>query len=104
MCNDVNQNSDNKKYHKSGFKDLFEISTIVLASIFSGFILGLLFAPQSGLKTRKIIVEKVKDIIDRGKFTLAEARVMGEDLLEKSKKKVDKVSAIIKDKDRTGKR
>ncbi len=103
MCNN-NQGSDNKQYNKSGIKDLFEISTIVLASIFSGFILGLLFAPQSGLKSRKIIVEKIKDIIDRGKFTLAEVRVIGEDLLGKSKKKVDEVSTIIKGTDGAGKR
>ncbi len=96
MKKDINQNSNNKQYHKSGIKDLFEISTIILASIFSGFVLGLLFAPQSGIKTRKMVAEKLKDIIDRGKFTLAEARVMGEDLLDKSKKKVDEVSTIIK--------
>lgn len=99
MQEDVNQNSDNKQYHKSGAKDLFEISTVILASIFSGFVLGLLFAPQSGFRTRKIVAEKVKGIVDRIKFTLAEARVIGEDLLDKSKKKVDEVSNIIRSED-----
>lgn len=102
MCNDDNKDSDNKRYHKSSTRDLFDISTIFLASIFSGFILGLLFAPRSGLKTRKIINEKLKDIIDRGKFTLVEAKAIGKDLLNKSKKKVDRVSTIIKGIDETG--
>ncbi len=91
-----NRNSNYKQYRKSEVKSLFEILTIVLISIFSGFILGLLFAPQSGLKTRKKVTEKLKDIIDRGKFTLAEVKVMSEELLDKSKKKVGKVSSIIK--------
>ena len=101
MFENSNPGSGNEKHQKSGSRDLLGILIIILISIFCGFILGFLFAPQSGLKTRKKIVEKMKDIIDRGKFTLAEARVIGEELLEKSKGKVGKVSSKIKGKSQT---
>jgi gas vesicle protein len=96
MCENSNSGFGNDRHHKSTGKDLLEVLMIILISVFSGFILGLLFAPQSGLKTRKKLVEKLKDIIDRGKFTLAEAKVMSEELLEKSKEKVGKVSSKIR--------
>jgi len=92
---DFNNNQSNQ-YHRSGIKDFCEVLTVILISIFSGFVLGLLFAPQSGLKTRKKVIEKLKDIIDRGKFTITEAKVVGEELLEKGKEKVGKVSSFIK--------
>lgn len=100
MCNDIKKDKNNRQYHKSTVKDLFEILIIILISIFSGYIIGLLFAPQSGLKTRKKVVEKLKDIIDRGKFTLAEARVIGEELFDKGKEKVSRVSSTIKDEEK----
>ncbi len=100
MSNDVNKNSGNEQYHKSGVVDFFEISIVILISIFSGFILGLLFAPQSGLKTRAKVAEKARDAADKLKFTLAEVRVMGEEFLEKSIKKVSEVSSAIKGGDR----
>jgi gas vesicle protein len=49
---------------------------IIMLSMFAGFILGLLFAPQSGRKFRKDLAIKLKDLIDRGKFTLVEAKVI----------------------------
>ena len=71
---------------------------IIAFSMFAGFILGLLFAPQSGRKFRKDLAIKLKDLIDRGKFTLVEAKVIGEELFEKGKDKVDEVTSIIKGK------
>ncbi len=99
MCNN-NSGPESNEHSKSVGKDLTEVLIIVSISIFSGFILGLLFAPQSGLKTRKNLIEKLKDIIDRVKFTLAEAKVMGGELLEKGKEKASKVSSKIKGKNR----
>ncbi len=99
MCNN-NSGPRSDKNSKSVGKDLAEILIIVSISIFSGFILGLLFAPQSGLKTRKNLIKKLKDIIDRGKFTLVEAKVMGGELLEKGKEKASKISSKIKGKNR----
>ena len=90
--------SDNEK---SVGKSLTEIFTLISVSVLSGFILGLLFAPQSGLKTRKKLAEKIKDIVDRGKFAMIEAKVFSEELLEKGKEKVEKVSSKIKGKSKS---
>ena len=60
--------------------------------------MGLLFAPQSGLKTRNILNKKIKELQDRSRFALLEARVMGEEILEKSIEKTEKVSSKIKNK------
>ncbi len=88
-----------KKNNRTVGKDLAEILIIGLISGFSGFILGLLFAPKSGLKTRKILTAKLKDVIDRGKFALVEAKVLSEELLDKGKETVVKVSSKIRSKD-----
>jgi gas vesicle protein len=96
MSGKSDSNFKNNRQYRSAGKNLLEMLIVISVSVFSGFILGLLFAPRSGLKTRKIINEKLRDVIDRGKFTFAEAKVMGEELLEKSKDKVDKVSSMIK--------
>ena len=101
MCENNNSGFKNHKHHKLTGKNFLEILIIILISVSSGFILGLLFAPRSGLKTRKIIDGKLKDMMDRGKFTLTEAKVMGEELLEKSKEKVGKVSSKIRGKIQT---
>jgi len=71
-------------------KDILIISTI---TAFCGFVIGLIFAPQTGRNFRKNLVDKTKDVIDRGKFAVVEARVKAEELLEKSKEKVEEVSA-----------
>jgi len=86
---------------KSVVKNLMEIFSIISVSVLSGFILGLLFAPQSGIKTRKKVAEKIKDIVDRGKFALVEAKVFSEELLEKGKGKVEEVSTKIKGKSKS---
>jgi len=102
MCDDISKNSNNNQDNRSVTRDALGLSAIVLASVFSGFLLGLLFAPRSGYRTRKIVEENVKDLADRGKFTLAKARVICENLLDKSKNIVDRVSTIVKDTGGTG--
>jgi gas vesicle protein len=87
--------SDNDKSVGRGFA---EILTVISVSVLTGFVLGLLFAPQSGIKTRKKLAEKIKEIVDRGKFALIEAKVFSEELFEKGKDKVEKVSSKIKGK------
>ena len=80
-------------YSSSRFcKDILIISTI---AAFCGFVIGLIFAPQTGRNFRKNFVDKAKDVIDRGKFAVVEARVKAEELLEKSKEKVEEVSAKL---------
>lgn len=73
-------------------KDIFIISMI---AAFCGFVIGLIFAPQTGRNFRKNLIDKAKDVIDRGKFAVVEARVKAEELLEKSKEKVEEVSAKL---------
>lgn len=74
------------------YKDILIISMV---SAFCGFVIGLIFAPQTGKNFRKILVDKAKDVIDRGKFAVVEARVKTEELLEKGKEKVEEVSAKL---------
>jgi gas vesicle protein len=73
-------------------KDILIISMI---AAFCGFVIGLIFAPQTGKNFRKNFIDKVKDVIDRGKFAAVEARVKAEELLEKSMGKVEEVSAKL---------
>ena len=75
-----------------------QIVFLVLFSIATGFFLGLMFAPKKGVKFRKDLLERIKEVADRAKFSLVEARVMGEGLLEKSMEKVGEVSSKIRGK------
>jgi gas vesicle protein len=85
----------NPKKSGIGFGDIFTITVIAAVA---GLAMGLLFAPQSGLKTRNKLNNIIKEAIDRGKFALLEARVMGEEILEKSIEKAEKVSLKVKNK------
>jgi gas vesicle protein len=95
--NDKKKNMHYYNPRKSGigFGDIFTITVIAAAA---GLAMGLLFAPQSGLKTRNKLNNIIKEAIDRGKFALLEARVMGEEILEKSIEKAEKVSSKVKNK------
>jgi hypothetical protein len=95
MSDGVNESSGSGRHHKSGIVDFFEISMVIIFSVFSGFILGLLFAPQSGLKTRSKIGENLRNTADRLKFMLAEARVAGEEFLDRSVQKISGMSSAI---------
>ena len=90
-----NMHDYNPKKSGIGFGDIFIIMVIAAAT---GLAMGLLFAPQSGLKTRNKLNNIIKEAIDRGKFALLEARVMGEEILEKSIEKAEKVSLKVKNK------
>ena len=87
-----------KESSRSGGRSSIEAVFIIVFSLFAGFILGLLFAPQSGKKTIRDFAAKLRELEDRGKFALVEAKVMGEELLEKSKERVEEVSSKIKSK------
>jgi len=54
---------------------------------FSGFLLGLIFAPQSGKNFRKLLARKALEILDRSKFAMIEAKVRAEELLDKTREK-----------------
>jgi len=82
------------KKNSSGkiFRDIFLISFL---SAFSGFMLGLLFAPQSGRNFRKYLSSLFKEMVDRSKFAVVEARVKAEEILEKSREKVEKAASRL---------
>lgn len=75
-----------------------QIVFLVLFSLVTGFFLGLIFAPKKGARFRKELLEGLKEVADRARFSLVEARVMGEELLEKSMEKVGEVSSKIRGK------
>jgi len=95
--NDMKKNVHyyNPKKNGIGFGDIF---TIIVIAATAGLAIGLLFAPQSGLKTREKLNNIIKEALDRGRFALLEARVMGEEILEKSIEKAEKVSSKVKNK------
>ncbi len=88
------KNSDYQGLPGKNFTDIFGIALVFMLA---GFVMGLLFAPRSGMKTRKVLMDKIAELADRGKFTVLEARVMGEEFLEKSKEKIEKVSSMGSD-------
>jgi len=96
----MNDKKKNMEYYKPkkngiGIGGIFTITVIAAAA---GLAMGLLFAPQSGLKTRKKLNNMIEEALDRGRFALLEARVMGEEILEKSIEKAEKVSSKVKNK------
>jgi len=80
-------------------KAIGDILVIAVTAAAAGLVIGLLFAPESGLKTRKVLNKAIKEIIDRSKFAMLEARVMSEGLLEKSIERAEKVSLKIRGKE-----
>lgn len=79
-----------KKNNSTGhlLRDIFIVS---LVAAFAGFMLGLIFAPQSGREFRKRLAEQFKDAVDRSKFAVIEAKVMAEELIDKSRSKADQI-------------
>jgi gas vesicle protein len=73
-----------------------DIMVIALMAAAAGLVTGMLFAPQSGAKTRKVLNDAIKESVDRFKFLMLEARVMSEELVEKGKEKADKISSKVK--------
>ena len=75
--------------------DIFAITVIAAAA---GLAAGLLFAPRSGLKTRKVLKKAIDEMIDRSKFAILEARMISGELLEKSIEKAEKISSKVRSK------
>lgn len=88
----MNEKYDERVSSARIFKDIFIISLI---SAFSGFMLGLLLAPQTGKNFRKYLIGKAGDVIDRSRFAVMEARMKAGELLEKGKEKVEEVSSKL---------
>lgn len=69
----------------------------IFFSLFAGVFIGFLFAPKSGAKLRKDLKNWFGEIIERGKFTIEEAKVYGSEFIDKSREKVEGFSSKIKD-------
>ena len=82
-----------KKSSGIGAGDLLGIALVAAAA---GLVTGMLFAPQSGAKTRKALNAAIKESADRFKFLMLEASVMSEELVEKGRKKADEISSKVK--------
>lgn len=82
--------------HHSAKKLVCIIFFIIFFSLFTGIFIGLLIAPQSGRKFRESLKGWLNEMIERGKFTIEEAKVYSSELLDKSKEKVESFSAKIK--------
>jgi gas vesicle protein len=57
--------------------------------------LGLLIAPQSGRNFRKYLINRFKEVVDRSKFAVIEARVKTEEIIEKGREKVEGIASKL---------
>jgi gas vesicle protein len=87
-----------KKKKKSSGISAGDLLGIALVAAAAGLVTGMLFAPQSGAKTRKVLNDAIKESVDRFKFLMLEARVMSEELVEKGREKADEISSKVKKK------
>jgi gas vesicle protein len=78
---------------RKGIGDIFMITVIAAAA---GFVSGLLFAPRSGKETRKLLDRSARELLDRARFAMLEARVKSEEFLEKGMEKAEKISSQAK--------
>jgi hypothetical protein len=68
----------------------------IFFSLFAGIFIGFLFAPKSGAKLREDLRNLVGEIIERGKFTIEEAKVYGYEFLDRSRERVEGFSSKVK--------
>ena len=88
--------NDRKKSYAPG------IIITLTAGLAIGFAAGILFAPKSGKKTRKELIEKGEEFVVRSregfevaKVKFAEAVDMGEEFIEKSKETIQKATKTV---------
>ena len=79
-----------------------EIMITLTVGLAIGFVAGILLAPKSGKETRKDLIEKSEELVERGKeefeaarVKLAEVKGMGEEFLEKSKDAFEKTTKTV---------
>jgi gas vesicle protein len=87
-----------KEKIKSSRISAIEILGMAAIAAAAGFAAGMLFAPQSGAKTRKVLNAAIKETMERFKFLILEARVMSEDLVGKGMEKAGEISFKVKTK------
>jgi len=68
----------------------------VLAGVAAGALLGILFAPEKGSKTRKMILSKGEDYVDAVKEKVDDLVESITDKIESAREESDKVAARLK--------
>ncbi|MDD3520871.1 MAG: YtxH domain-containing protein, partial [Actinomycetota bacterium] len=86
--------NNNKDVHSSG-KLFVGILFLMFFTLFFGVFIGFLFAPQTGRKFREAIKYWLNEMVERGKFGFEEVKVLGSELIDKSKEKVEHLSSKI---------
>ncbi len=79
-----------------------EIMITLTVGLAIGFVAGILLAPKSGKETRKELIKKGEELVEKGKeefeaarVKLAEVKGMGEEFLEKSKDAFEKTTKTV---------
>ncbi len=76
----------------------FGAGAVVIAFLTGGIIgagLALLFAPQSGAETRKLIRDKTEDVVKKGEGLYDEARAKGAEWVDRGKHFVEEKKEIL---------
>jgi gas vesicle protein len=76
----------------------FGAGAVIIAFLTGGIIggvLALVFAPQSGEKTRKLIRDKTEDLVKKGEELYGEARAKGTEWMDKGKHYVEEKKEIV---------
>ena len=84
--------------NRSGRISAGEFIGMAAVAAAAGFVTGILFAPHSGAKTRRVLNAAIAETLDRFKFLMLEARVMSEEMVEKGIEKADEISLKVKNK------
>ncbi len=66
-----------------------------LAGGLIGGVLALLFAPQSGVETRKLIKDKTEDLVKKGEELYDEARAKGAEWMDRGKHYMEEKKEIL---------
>jgi len=81
--------------HHSRRRLLCSIFFVMFSSLFAGMFIGFLIAPQSGVRFRTSLKSWLNEMVEKGKFTIEEAKVYGNEFLEKSREKAESFSSKI---------
>lgn len=85
----------NDNNHHSKRRLFCSIFFVMFSSLFAGIFIGLLIAPQSGARLRISMRNWLNEMVEKGKFTIEEAKVYGNEFLEKSREKAESFSSKI---------
>jgi gas vesicle protein len=88
-------NEEKEVTKETGSKTALAVMATMFIGIVIGFLTGILFAPKKGEKTRKEIVDKSRDLYEKGKGTVMGAVDKTKQFTKESKNKFNKVVDII---------